>query len=169
MKRTLFYLCFLLLTSTAFGQTSTDSLQNFTQVIEVAGQTKSQIYGNILKWIAVNYKSAQDVVQLKDMESGNIVVKGIHSVPTAVLLGQVLSKDTRCILSFAIKDNKTKVTINYVATINPGYPDYPIVKSLTHKMARKKDKRVLTKGLKDDSNLTFQSISTSLLVKDDDW
>lgn len=47
-------------------------------VFDVKGKNKSEIFNSISKWIALNYNSAKDVVQLKNEESGTIIVKGIN-------------------------------------------------------------------------------------------
>tara|TARA_R110000764_G_C11027794_1_gene384811 strand:+ start:768 stop:1433 length:666 start_codon:yes stop_codon:yes gene_type:complete len=47
-------------------------------VFDVNKKNKTEIFNSISKWIALNYNSAMDVVQLKNAESGVIVVKGIN-------------------------------------------------------------------------------------------
>ena len=49
-----------------------------TGIFEVEGKSESEIFSAINKWIALNYNSAQNVVQLNDKESGTIIVKGIN-------------------------------------------------------------------------------------------
>lgn len=46
------------------------------QIIQVDGINRDQMFSKALEWIALNYNSAQDVLQLSDKESGKIICKG---------------------------------------------------------------------------------------------
>lgn len=49
-------------------------------VIELNEITQDKLFDGALEWIALNYKSANDVIQLKEKELGKIVVKGKYGV-----------------------------------------------------------------------------------------
>ena len=51
-----------------------------TGIFEVKEKTKSEIFASINKWISINYNSAKNVVQMNDLESGTIIIKGINGV-----------------------------------------------------------------------------------------
>lgn len=48
----------------------------YTGVVDVAGATQAQLYSRAYEWVAKNFKSAQDVIQMQDKESGKIIAKG---------------------------------------------------------------------------------------------
>lgn len=51
--------------------------------ITVNGIAKNELYNRAKKWTAENFKSAKDVIQLDDKESGKIIIKGciIYNAP----------------------------------------------------------------------------------------
>lgn len=51
----------------------------FVEVIEVPGKSKDELYVYSKIWIAENYNSANNVIQLDDKTAGKIIVKGIYS------------------------------------------------------------------------------------------
>ena len=48
----------------------------YTEVVEVEGASKDQLFARAKKWFATTYKSSNDVIQLDDKENGEIVGKG---------------------------------------------------------------------------------------------
>ncbi|MBC8554855.1 MAG: DUF4468 domain-containing protein [Candidatus Brocadiales bacterium] len=85
-----------------FGQTKV------TEIIEVDSTLKkSTLYSNGLTWFAYAFKSSNDVIQMKDQESGKIIGKGIFeyvnqngkSIPRHILI------------TLAMKDGKYKYDI----------------------------------------------------------
>tara|TARA_R110001583_G_scaffold171794_2_gene325532 strand:- start:2167 stop:2835 length:669 start_codon:yes stop_codon:yes gene_type:complete len=78
MKRLLMLL--ILLTNTfAFSQTLNNDENGYYKIIEVDSLSKEQIYNKSKEWIALNYKSANDVIQFDTNDK--IIVKGIFKVP----------------------------------------------------------------------------------------
>ena len=51
-----------------------------TGTFNVKDKSKSEIFASINKWISINYNNAKNVVQMNDLESGNIIIKGINEV-----------------------------------------------------------------------------------------
>ena len=47
------------------------------QVFEVEGKSKDEIHSIINQWVAENYNSANNVIQMNDKEAGTIIVKGV--------------------------------------------------------------------------------------------
>lgn len=81
MKKTnfIFGIILVLMTSlNCYAQEYEMKEKTIIGVFDIEGKSKTEIFGSINKWIALNYNSAQNVVQLKDKESGNIIVKGIN-------------------------------------------------------------------------------------------
>lgn len=70
----------ILLTNTfAFSQTINNDENGYYEIIEVDSLSKEQIYNRSKEWIALNYKSANDVIQF-DTED-QIIVKGVFKMP----------------------------------------------------------------------------------------
>ena len=104
MKKLLLMLLFIPLIS--FGQKLNKDSNGYTEVIEVE-LSKKDIHQKINEWIAINYKSAQDVIQLNTVDK--IVTKGNYSFPSPLINGS--SYGVRNILTFSIRDNKYKVDL----------------------------------------------------------
>jgi hypothetical protein len=83
MKKTnfIFGIILSLVTSlNCYAQEYEMNVKTIIGIFEVEGKSKTEIFASINKWIALNYNSAQNVVQLNDKESGIIIVKGINEV-----------------------------------------------------------------------------------------
>ena len=104
MKKLLFLLVFIPLVS--FGQKLNKDSNGYTEVVEVE-LSKKEIHQKINEWIALNYKSAQDVIQLNTVDK--IVTKGNYSFQSAFASGT--SYGVRNILTFSIRDNKYKIDL----------------------------------------------------------
>jgi hypothetical protein len=73
---------------------------------------KSIIYSNCITWVGRTFKSANNVIQVQDKESGRIIVKCLlTSSPRSVFLGD-LSNGTYCMIEISIKDFKYKVSFS---------------------------------------------------------
>lgn len=57
-----------------------DGIVTYSNVIEVEGANKEELFLRAKKWFAKTYKSAQDVIQLDDKESGELIGKGNSSI-----------------------------------------------------------------------------------------
>ena len=70
----------ILLTNTfAFSQTINNDKNGYYEIIEVDSLSKAQIYNRSKEWIALNYKSANDVIQFDTKDQ--IIVKGVFKIP----------------------------------------------------------------------------------------
>lgn len=81
MKGLLIALILLGTNITAFAQPSipfptVDGKVNFSEVVSVDGASKGDLYLGAKTWIAGNFRSSNDVVQLDDEENGVIIGKG---------------------------------------------------------------------------------------------
>lgn len=72
--------------------------------------TKDQAYSATKLFIALKWKSAQDVIQLDDKDAGNIIVKGATSIQTQTFVGVVYTYYYT--VNFKFKDEKIKVKIS---------------------------------------------------------
>lgn len=190
MKKTIITL-FVFLTTLCNAQDSTftydvDSVKDFTHfehIFTVENISKDIIYNSIISWVALNYKSSNAVTDLKDKESGEIVLKGICNIPTGKVLGSVYNRNVYHTLHVSIKDNKYKVVLDYGniiyeatsgVSIGTSYvsgsprKEYSVADIL--ETGRKKDNAILKPALVNE----FVSICNSLLTsikegKKDDW
>lgn len=80
MKTKTLIILLSIITFVANGQEYKKDTKSITGVFEATGKTKSEIFASIYKWISINYNSAQSVIQMNDLESGTIVVKGINEI-----------------------------------------------------------------------------------------
>ena len=79
-------------------------------VNQAEGQTKSEIFSKVSKWIALNYNSANDVVQLSDVEGGNIIVQAKTTTIT-YFKGVAAPSDWDYSLSVSVREGRYKVLI----------------------------------------------------------
>tara|TARA_Y100000385_G_C13052950_1_gene620706 strand:- start:858 stop:1382 length:525 start_codon:yes stop_codon:yes gene_type:complete len=73
------FLCFFVKTS--FGQgiefDEESGLYAQIDVLEFENKTKDDLFDKTLEWFTLNYNSVNDAVQLKNKESGKIIIKGL--------------------------------------------------------------------------------------------
>ena len=83
MKKLVLILNLLIVETIVLGQTESTFPTNYDGIIEYSGVvqapelTKDQLYDKCLIWFAEQFKSANDVLQYKDKESGTIIGKGV--------------------------------------------------------------------------------------------
>lgn len=80
--------------------------------------SKDESYNRAITWIAVHFNSANDVIQLKDKETGTIVVKAL-----APWTNVAYPANIRYTFQLKTKDNKAKFTFDLGGIV--GTSDYP--------------------------------------------
>lgn len=118
MKK-LLILSILLTNIFAFSQTINEESNGYVEIVEIDSLNKTEIYNNLKEWISLNYKSANDVIQL-DTES-KIIVKG-NFVFSYTHGKTLLNMRVSNILMFSIKDNRYKIDLTPTDMYNPDYP-----------------------------------------------
>ena len=103
MKKLLFVLGMLAVTFQSTAQFENNN-GVYTVVFEL-DLSKKDIHQKINEWIAVNYKSAQDVIQLNTEDK--VIVKGNY-----IVVMQNTPYRVNNSLSFSIRDNKYKLDLN---------------------------------------------------------
>ncbi|MFD2587051.1 DUF4468 domain-containing protein [Croceitalea marina] len=98
-------------------------------IFDIEGKSKTEIFASINKWIALNYNSAQNVVQLNDKESGNIIVKGINEAVYKNVMKELYPKNKYMqefstvefnhTMEINIKDNKFRIIYTLTDIITP--------------------------------------------------
>lgn len=89
MKKTFLFILTFFTVQTIFGQILKDSLSGkyqCTGIVLVDSVKKDELFSRTKEWIALNYKSANDVIQLADKETSKIILKGNFS--TSLFLKQ---------------------------------------------------------------------------------
>jgi hypothetical protein len=102
-------------------------------VFEIKEKTKAEIFASINKWISINYNSAKNVVQMNDLESGTIIIKGINEViyknsmkelyPNNKYLLEYTTTKFNHLIEINIKDNRFRIIyrITDIASEDGGY------------------------------------------------
>jgi len=83
-----------------------DELTVYEGVITKEGLSKSVLFTEINKWIAIYFVSANDVIQFSDKESGELIAKGVHSYTQGVAPYKL-----KYTLSITVKDGRFKFNI----------------------------------------------------------
>ena len=105
MKKYLFLLLFIPLIS--FGQSINKTNDGYTEVVEVE-LTKQQIHQKLNEWVAIAYKSAQDVIQLNTEDK--IILKG-NFVTSIKVHSYMFDYRINALTTFSIRDNKYKIDL----------------------------------------------------------
>lgn len=114
--------------------------KSVTGIFEAQGKSKSEIFSAINKWISINYNSSKNVIQMNDLESGTIIVRGINTIVTKDFFRSMLSPGLQKsnafntmtynfshLIEINIKDNKYRV--KYIITKYEDFgSDNPIFK-----------------------------------------
>lgn len=96
MKKLLLSLVGILLINTSFCQKGFSS--DTSEVVTASGVEKATLYSNALTFFAETFKSANDVIQMKDPASGKIIGKGFL-------------KDRKITITIEVKDEKFRYQI----------------------------------------------------------
>ena len=97
----------LLITFKGYSQQVNKTNDGYTEVVEVE-LSKKEIHQKLNEWIAVNYKSANDVVQLNTEDK--LIIKGNFTLNMTTQKYTFLYRINNT-LSFSIRDNKYKIDI----------------------------------------------------------
>ncbi len=183
----LFVTYWLISTTDLIAQKKKDTLEDiahYERIIEIPGKNKNEIYLSVLKWAANFYKSATKVIDHKDQESGEVVIKAIASVPAFRSLGDIRQSDIKYSMQVSIKDNKIRIVFDYGELMFSGTSGTRIgnsyvpgtsgrevhVNTFYNKESRKKDKPILKNGTKEK----FENICQNLKLfiesnQNNDW
>ncbi|WP_423819218.1 DUF4468 domain-containing protein [Salinimicrobium sp. TIG7-5_MAKvit] len=127
-------------------------------VVEIEGKTQDELYSSALEWIALNYASANDVIQLQDKASGKIVVKG--SFPSTMFKKRGSIPHT---LRLEFKDNRFRYTYSNLSYYSTGSGDMSFEGSMYRK------EKIITSAEEDIRN-SIQSIKNFIQKEDsEDW
>lgn len=164
MKRMILILL-VLLPMVAFSQKSdiqmNDSTLETTCIINVPNANKDDLFVEVSRWIALNYRSANDVIQLSDKASGSIIAKGIFQNGSWANVLHTLQID--------VKDNKVRVQVLSLICKYPA-AEYPMKKVISGKVVGSRKQTARFKEIVIGKiNNTIDSIESQLLTKNDKW
>lgn len=126
-------LLMLLITSFTNAQEYKLEQKTVTGVFEIKEKTKAEIFASINKWVSINYNSAKNVVQMNDLESGTIIIKGINEVsyknsmkelyPNNKYVEEYARTKFNHLIEINIRDNKFRIIykITDIASDDVGY------------------------------------------------
>ncbi|MDQ1207285.1 hypothetical protein QE380_000208 [Acinetobacter baylyi] len=99
------------------------NMPEITQVIEVPNKAKDQIFEESKIWIAKSFKSANNVIQYADKETGSIVGKGNIKYPCDGFIdcGAFGNDNVNFTIKIDTKDNKARVVISDITRTNLTY------------------------------------------------
>ena len=126
-------LCITTITTITNAQEYKLEDKTITGVFEVKEKSKAEIFASINKWVSINYNSAKNVVQMNDLESGTIIIKGINEVtyknsmkelyPNKKYVEEYAKTKFNHLIEINIKDNKFRIIykITDIAAEDVGY------------------------------------------------
>ncbi|MAO15910.1 DUF4468 domain-containing protein [Flagellimonas oceanensis] len=111
MKNLIAFTVFLI-TGTLFSQNVDLDLHGYSQIYSAEDMTQENLHNRLKEWVALNYGSANDAIQLDSNEK--IIVKGIFSYFSKVF-GNDINIDHTLLIS--IKENRYKVDLVLPQTV----------------------------------------------------
>lgn len=125
MKKSITALMLCFVSIWIFGQEikiTSNEFPNYQGVVSVERKTASELYTQIKLFIVENFKSANDVIQLDDKESGVLVVKGIIPVTIKIMIG-TYTYSMYINFKFETKDGRFRYTAETTSVVDPNAPN----------------------------------------------
>ena len=138
-------------------------------VIEAPGLTATDIYNRAKKWVAQNYRSSKDVIQLNNKETGEIIVKGYATLKYSHPLYAGIWRSYH-ILLIQIKDGKYRYEMtvpSITTTVNMSDENTPTY-YVRHLSSKNSNKFLI--ALDQTSRATLQSLEDNIKsAQSDNW
>jgi len=161
-----------------------DEFPNYEGVVYYEGKNQRELQGVLREWIAVNFKSAQGVVQPDDVETGVIIAKGVHSYNTQSG-GIVIPNHLDFSLSLKFKDGRFKYEL-VILEVKTGTQDMTLMndillkeipikpngkpyKGFTLKAVNKTKQKTFTEIEEFKTDLLSRLESIVVVDNEDDW
>ena len=157
------FLLVLLLISTSIVQAqklekNAEGIYEYQEVVEVKSKPASEIYTKALEWIALNYESSNDVIQLTDPDQNLIIGKGVFLVTLFLKTGEI-----RHTLKIEARDGRFRVTFDRFSYYSSGSGEI----LFEDRMAGKKK---IIQQTKDKIVESINSLKESILfTEEEDW
>lgn len=186
MKNSFFLIAFVCFFFGSFAQKATEfkvpempidgdsKLITYTEVVDVPGTSKSELYDRLLSWFNTFYKNPADVIREKDAENGRITGKARFKITNAP--DKTGLKTDAGLVMYTItvntKDSKFKYSISEINWKQPSY--YPIERwtDKTSQMYSKNFDYYLfatDEYLRDTIGKLIETMKTAPKKKADDW
>lgn len=102
--------------------------KSMTGIFEFPDKSGEEIYSSVNKWVALNYNSTNDEIQMNNPELGTLIVKGIHKVqyknpdkilyPDDVRYPELVTVKVNHTLEINSKENKLRIVYNLSGMTN---------------------------------------------------
>lgn len=131
----------------------------YTGIIKADSVSKTELYNRAKTFFVKSYKSANDVIQLDDKESGQLVIKGIFKVS---------SLSIRHTFSVGVKEGKYRYELGSLVVLSspPSELIYPMEDYLT---AKNKYQKKFSIDVHDFVSKFVQMFIDHMNTKPDDW
>jgi len=149
-------------------------LYSYSQVVNVEGTTKDELYKRALGWANGYYKNPGDVIREKSPEEGRVLIKARYKINNEPDKKGVVTQagDVMYSLTFSFKDGKYKYEITKINWQNTSY--YPIERWKDTTSAYYKQEFVYYLKQTDDTVKSIiedfrKKIATPPIAKTGDW
>jgi hypothetical protein len=139
-----------------------NGLVTFSDVVTADSVSQIDLYQNAKRWFVTTYKSAKDVIQLDDKETGEIIGKGVFKIDYFQRKPSIYHT-----ISIKVKDGRYKYTITDLSYSDVNGSTFNIEDFPSAWMGKKK----LYTNIAEEVEQIATSIKTALLSKPakDDW
>lgn len=155
-----------------------------SEVIQVEGKSKAEIYSGLRIWVATTYKSAQKVIQMDDKESGTLIIKAIFNYKKGGMFYSAYEGHVSYTLKLQAKDGRFRAEMSNISHENkPGNAKncclglITTAEKYTDKGANKKYHNNVWNDIKEKAQAEANTLFESLKLitdfndsnTDDDW
>ncbi len=125
-------------------------------IITVDDKTKDELHESAKEWIVLNFRSANDVIQLDDQENGQLIAKGYYGI---MMMG--MERQIYHTLRLESRDGRFRYTVNDFEYYTPGQQRMSLERTtLSQQQGEKIDERVKN---------TIASLQKALNTESEDW
>ncbi len=132
--------------------------------LSASGLNKDQIYRRTRRWFVENFRSSADVIQLQDIQSGELVVKGYTKIRYRNSFGSLVNTYLHQTIAIDIKDGRYRLLIKDLVLDFKPDPKYPAseVPIEFYNMGDKKTILSLFQAVDDKCALVMNSIRAAI-------
>lgn len=160
-------ICLLFVPFIGYSQMNFDVIDGvFTmQGIVECDLQKQEIYNRILDWYSETFRSAEDVINYDNFETGKISGNFINAYP----FGLGSSLDCRHKLLVEFKDKKARITIDHIYNIEGGFDIENYL--LNRKGEYRSMYKTLRNNIMQNGNVLYKSLTDKLNkeISNDNW
>lgn len=144
---TIFGLALSACSSAGVQKQNKELLKEYSDIVEIKGKTKEEIFELSQQWIAKSFNSANDAIQYKSVDEGKVIIRGITqpscdaSVSKIECQGYSKAKIIYT-LTIDIKDDKTRFKFENIAYAN--YINMPIDDPITSRLMKVSLKKIVS-------------------------